>query len=54
MKFLSAIIVFLVMGWVLGWGILRVMGGHPWLLVVSVLAFVLAFAKFGCLPGKAH
>ena len=54
MKFLLAIIAYLVIGVVLGAGILLAVKGSPWLLVVGFLAYVVAFGKLGCLPGKSH
>ena len=54
MNFVLALIVYLLMGVVLGWGILLAVKGSLWLLVVSLLAFSIAFARIGCLPGKSH
>jgi F0F1-type ATP synthase assembly protein I len=54
MKFLLAIIAYLLIGIVLGWGILLTMKGDPWLLIVSFLVYAFAFGKLGCLPGKTH
>lgn len=54
MKFFLAIFAYLIMGFVLGWGILLMFKGNPWLLVVSFLAYAVAFGKLGCLPGKSH
>ena len=54
MKFLLAIIAYLLIGIVLGWGILLTMKGDPWLLIVSFLVYAVAFGKLGCLPGKTH
>jgi F0F1-type ATP synthase assembly protein I len=54
MKFLWAIIAYLVIAAVLGWGILRAVTGEPWLLIVGFLAYAVAFAKLGCLPKKSH
>lgn len=54
MKFLMAIIAYLFIGAVLGWGLLLTVQGKPWLLIVSFVAYVLAFAKLGCLPKKSH
>ena len=54
MKFLFAIIAYLGIAFVLGWGILLAVKGSPWLLVVGFLAYVIAFGKLGCLPGKSH
>ncbi len=54
MKFLMSVFVYLVIALVLGWGMLLAAHGNPWLLLVSFLAYALAFAKIGCLPGKPH
>ena len=55
MKFLAAIVAYLAMGAVLGWGILLAVKGNFWLLAISALSYVVAFAKIGCLPpGKPH
>lgn len=49
MKFLLAILVWVIMGVVIGAGILLAMKGTLWLLLVSLLAFILMVAKIGCL-----
>jgi hypothetical protein len=54
MKFLLAILAYLLIGAVLGWGILLAVKGNLWLLIVGFLAYVIAFGKLGCLPGKSH
>lgn len=54
MKFLMAIIAYLIISFLLGWGILLSFKGNPWLLIVGFLAYAFAFAKLGCLPGKSH
>jgi F0F1-type ATP synthase assembly protein I len=54
MKFLLAIVAYLVIGLVLGWGILLTVKGEPWLLIVAFLAYAAAFAKLGCLPKSSH
>ncbi len=54
MKFFLAILAYLVMSLVLGWGFLLTFKGNPWLLIVGFLAYAVAFAKIGCLPGKTH
>ena len=54
MRFMLAIVAYLVIGLVLGWGILLTVKGEPWLLVVGFLAYTVAFAKLGCLPKKSH
>ena len=54
MKFLLAILAYVVISILLGLGILLVFKGNPWLLIVGFLAYAVAFAKLGCLPGKSH
>jgi hypothetical protein len=54
MKLVLSVIVYLLMGAVLGWGILLMVRGNPWLLLVGLLAYALAFAKLGCLPKQSH
>lgn len=54
MKFLLAIVAYLLISLVLGWGILLTCKGEPWLLIVGFLAYAVTFAKVGCLPGKPH
>jgi len=50
MKFLLAVLVTLTLGVVLGMGILSAVHGNPWVLIVGGLAYLLAFARLGCLP----
>ena len=54
MKFLLAILAYLMISFLLGWGILLVFKGNPWLLIIGFLAYAVAFSKLGCLPGKSH
>jgi len=54
MKFLMAILVYLVIGLVLGAGMVMTVKGKPWLLIVGFLAYAIAFGKIGCLPKKSH
>jgi len=54
MKFVLGIVAYLVIGVVLGAGILQLVQGKPWLLIVGFLAYVVAFGKIGCLPKKSH
>jgi hypothetical protein len=49
MKLFLAAVVYLLIAAVLTWGILLLMAGKPWLLIVALLAYVVAFAKIGCL-----
>lgn len=45
----SAIFVYLLIGFVLGLGILLAVKGSYWLLIASGIAYILAFAKIGCM-----
>jgi len=45
-----AVLVYLLMGLVLSAGILLLLAGKPWLLLLGLLAFVVAFGKIGCQP----
>ena len=54
MKFFLAILAYLLIGAVLGWGILSAVKGNPWILIAGVLVYTIAFAKIGCLPKKSH
>ena len=49
MKFALAILVYLLMGAVIGVGVLLLIAGKPLLFIIGLVAFILAFAKFGCL-----
>jgi hypothetical protein len=49
MKFALAILVYLLMGVVLGAGILLAAAGKPWFLIAAVIAYVVAFGKIGCM-----
>jgi hypothetical protein len=50
MKLALAVLVYLIIGAILGAGILLTMSGKPWL-VIALIAFVVAFGKLGC---KSH
>ena len=54
MKFLLAIIAYLAIALMLGWGILLAIKGEPWRLIVGFLTYAVTFAKLGCLPKKSH
>jgi len=51
MKFALAILVYLVIALILGAGILQMVDGKPWLLIIGAVGFVVAFGKIGC---KSH
>ena len=56
MKFFGAILAYLFIGAVLGYGILLAAArGNYWLLGISLVIYVVAFGKIGCLPpSKSH
>jgi hypothetical protein len=49
MKLLLSVMVYLLLAALLAWGILLMMHGKPWLLIGSVVAYVVGVAKIGCL-----
>ena len=49
MKFLGGIVVYLLISAILCAGIYQMMMGKPWLLIGSLIVYVLAFAKIGCM-----
>ena len=48
MSFIAALLAWLVIGAILVLGIVMATKGVFWLLIVGLLAFVLAFSKWGC------
>ena len=48
MKFAGAILVFALFAFFISWGIIEVLKGSPWLLIVSLAAFMGTFVKYGC------
>ncbi len=50
MKLIMAVLAYLAIAFLLGWGILHAVKGSVGLLVVVFLAYAVAFAKIGCLP----
>ena len=49
MKLFLAVLVYLLIGVFLGWSLLLLMAGKPWLLIAAFLVYLVAFAKIGCL-----
>jgi len=49
MKLIYAFAVWLIMGALIGSGLLMAVNGSPWLLLASVLGFIIAVGKIGCL-----
>ena len=54
MKFLLGILVYLIIGLVLGLGMMMAVKGNPWPFIIGFLAYAIAFGKIGCLPKKTH
>jgi len=54
MKFFMAILAYLLIAVILGWGMLAAAKGNPWILIAGFIAYAVAFAKLGCLPKKSH
>ena len=54
MKFALAILAYLVIVVVLGWGILSAVKGNFWVLIAGFVAYVVAFGRIGCLPKNSH
>ena len=54
MKLILAVAAYLVIAIMLGWGILSLMKGDPWVLLAGVLIYAITFARIGCLPKKAE
>lgn len=48
MKLTLAIVVYALIGLLIGWGILGMTRGSYWLFIASVLGYVYAFARIGC------
>ncbi len=50
MQFFLAILVWLLMGFLIGWGlVIAIKGGALWLLALSVIGFIVLVGKIGCL-----
>lgn len=55
MKFVGAIIVYLIMAGVISWGILLTFTGNFWVLIAGLVAYIIALVRIGCNPpAKAH
>jgi len=48
MKFILAVLPWLVFAGLIGTGMVLCVNGNPWLLVVSLLAFIFSVGKIGC------
>jgi hypothetical protein len=53
-KLIWTIVAYLVIGSALGWGILSLMKGDPWVLLAGFLVYAITFARAGCLPKKVE
>jgi F0F1-type ATP synthase assembly protein I len=49
MKLALAVLVYVLMGVVLGFGIILTVAGKPWFLIAAFIAYVVAFGKIGCM-----
>jgi hypothetical protein len=49
MRFAFALLVYLLMGLLLVWGILLAVKGSFWLLIAAALAYLVALARIGCI-----
>jgi hypothetical protein len=49
MKLALAALVYSVIALVLGFGILLLVAGKPWPLIIAFLVYIVAFSKIGCL-----
>ena len=54
MKLFSAVVIYLIIGLILGWGMLLAAKGSWWFLIAGFVAYVIAFGKIGCLPKSHH
>ena len=54
MKFLLAILAYIISAAVLGYGILMTVHGKPAVMIVGLLVYLAAAAGFGCLPKQSH
>lgn len=54
MKFLASIVVYVVLAILLFAGIILMMKGNLWLLIVGLIGYALMVAKAGCLPSGGH
>jgi hypothetical protein len=48
MNFALAILVFLLFAFFIGWGIILMLAGKPWLFAIALLVFLASFVKYGC------
>jgi hypothetical protein len=48
MKLIFTILAYLLIAVIIGWGILLLLAGKPWLLIVGALAYLVAVARIGC------
>ena len=49
MKLLLAVVAWVVIALAIGIGMVLAVKGSPWLLLLSMLGFILAFARYGCI-----
>jgi len=54
MKLFLSVLMYLIIGVILGWGMLLAAKGGWWFLVAGLAAYVIVFVKIGCLPKSHH
>jgi len=54
MKLCLAILAYVILGLILGWGMLLAAKGSWWFLIAGFLAYAVLFGKIGCLPKSHH
>jgi hypothetical protein len=54
MKFMMAVLTYLLIAAFLCWGILLAVRGQYWLLIAAAATYLLGLGLIGCLPKKQH
>jgi hypothetical protein len=54
MKFLFAMLSYMLMAAILAYGILSTVQGKPAVLITGILVYLAALTGFGCLPKQSH
>lgn len=50
MKFFASVAVYVLFALFLGWGIVSLVHGNPWILVAGLMVYVFLMVRIGCLP----
>lgn len=54
MKLFLSVLVYLIIGLILGWGMLLAAKGSWWFLIAGIVVYTIIFSKIGCLPKSHH